>query len=191
MKEELSARFIVAAPECAKAKFEEILASIGFEPDVVCTSGEAAIREAQGVRALVLSAWKIEDMMGEELAERLGEDADVLMIVPGDYRDDDTACALPLYNPISPDALLQALRATAHMQEKLTVWQARARKAERTLEERKIVDRAKGRLMDECKMSEAQAHHLIQKRSMDQGRRIADVAREIMALETLDELAQA
>ena len=56
----------------------------------------------------------------------------------------------------------------------------KADKLERTLEDRKIVDRAKGRLMDTLHLSESEAHYRIQKQSMDSGRRIADVAREIL-----------
>ncbi|MBQ7051572.1 MAG: ANTAR domain-containing protein [Clostridia bacterium] len=48
------------------------------------------------------------------------------------------------------------------------------------LEERKIIERAKGRLMDQLKLSESDAHYRIQKRSMDMGRRIVDIAREIL-----------
>ena len=57
---------------------------------------------------------------------------------------------------------------------------ARAEKLSRTLEERKLIDRAKGKLMDTLHLTESEAHYRIQKASMDSGRRIADVAREIL-----------
>ena len=40
--------------------------------------------------------------------------------------------------------------------------------------------------MDALHLTEAQAHHHIQKKSMDSGRRIVDVAREILEAETLE-----
>ena len=58
-------------------------------------------------------------------------------------------------------------------------------KLERTLEDRKFIERAKGRLMDALKLNESDAHYRMQKKSMDSGRRIADVAREILELEDL------
>ena len=135
---------------------------------------------------LLLTTYQLSDMTGGELAKRLGENADVLMIVPADYEESEAdGGALLLYNPLSQEALHQALRATMHMQSKLLEQKAKAQKAERQLSERKIIDRAKGRLMDEKKMSEKEAHYLIQKTSMDQGRRIVDVAREILDAETL------
>ena len=57
---------------------------------------------------------------------------------------------------------------------------ARAEKLSRTLEERKLIDRAKGKLMDTLHLTESETHYRIQKASMDSGRRIADVAREIL-----------
>lgn len=187
MKEQLKSRFLVAAPECARAKFEEILSAIGFEPDAICQSGEEVIREAEGMHVLLLTAWKLADMTGSELTRRLGDEADVLMIVPGDYDDAEDCGALLLRNPLSQDALQQAIRATMQLQKKLLTWKAKAIRSERVLEERKIIDRAKGRLMDQLKMSEKQAHYHIQKKSMDTGRRNVDVAREILEAETLGE----
>ena len=116
-----------------------------------------------------------------ELARRLGEAGEVLMIVPQDYAESEGADnVLTLRNPISQDALVQALRALAHCQSRMEKLRLKADKLERTLEDRKIVDRAKGRLMDTLHLSEAEAHYRIQKQSMDSGRRIADVAREIL-----------
>ena len=187
MKDQLTGRFLLAAPECAKAKFEEILAAIALEPDAVCTSGEETIKEAQGAHVLLLTAYKLADMTGGELAKALGENADVLMIVPGDYEESEKdGGALLLRNPLSQDALYQAIRASMHAQKKTLAWKAKAQKSERVLEERKIIDRAKGRLMDKMKMSEKQAHYHIQKKSMDLGKRIVDVAREILEAEKLE-----
>lgn len=189
MKEEIACRFLAAAPECAQAKIEGILSAIGMTPDEFCTSGEATLAAAQDEHVMLLTTVRLPDMSGMELARRLGENADVLLVVPGDFAQEDAQdCgALLLRNPITQDALAQALRATRHMQGKMNALRARAKKLERTLEERKIIDRAKGRMMDELHMTEKQAHYAIQKKSMDLGRRIADIAREILEAETLAE----
>ena len=57
MKEQQSMKFLVAAPECAKAKFEGILSAISMEPDAICTSGEEAIRQSEGAHVLLLAAY--------------------------------------------------------------------------------------------------------------------------------------
>ncbi len=54
--------------------------------------------------------------------------------------------------------------------------------AKSTLAERKIVERAKGILMDQRQMSEDEAYRLLRKMAMDQGRRVSDVAQSVIAV---------
>ena len=75
---------------------------------------------------------------------------------------------------------MQSLITLAHCRLRMQQLRARAEKLSRTLEERKLIDRAKGKLMDTLHLTESEAHYRIQKASMDSGRRIADVAREIL-----------
>jgi len=53
------------------------------------------------------------------------------------------------------------------------------------LVERKLLDRAKGVLMDKRGMSEAEAYAALRQQAMKQGRRLADVARQIIAMADL------
>jgi len=48
------------------------------------------------------------------------------------------------------------------------------------LQTRRVVDRAKGILMDECGMKEAQAFDFIQKTAMQQRRKMGDVAQDVI-----------
>lgn len=187
MKEQQNSRFLVAVPECAKARFEEILSAISLTPDAICLSGEETVKQAQGTHVLLLTTYQLSDMTGAELAGQLKNNAEVLMIVPGDYDESEAEdCgALLLRNPLSQDALYQAIRATMHAQKKILAYKAKAEKSERMLEERKVIDKAKGRMIDQLHMTESQAHHYIQKKSMDAGRRIVDVAREILDMDEL------
>ena len=59
----------------------------------------------------------------------------------------------------------------------------RSDKCHYTAEE--IYERAKGRLMDLLHLSESDAHYRIQKKSMDSGRRIAEIAQEILDSEEI------
>ena len=51
----------------------------------------------------------------------------------------------------------------------------------RTIEEKKIIEQAKYLLMNRRQISEAEAHRYLQKRSMETGMRLVDVARRIIA----------
>ena len=155
MGESFSDRLWIAAPQAVAAKLSELLASAQIQPSgIVCTGSEAVSAAKDG--ALLLTTYRLPDMTGEELAKLLGDDADVLMIVPQDYEGMDSENVMMLRNPISQDALVQA-----------------------------VIDRAKGRLMDTLHITEAEAHYHIQKKSMDSGRRIADVAQDILSAEEI------
>lgn len=176
-------RVVVAAPAATAEKLEGILAAANIKPDAVYAEGAEALAAVRSEGAVMLTTWRLADMSGQELAERLGDAYDVLMIVPPDFEETAGNPALTLQNPVSPDALLQSVRAMRYCHGRLNALRSKTVKLERALEDRKVIDRAKGRLMDALGLTESQAHHRIQKRSMDTGRRLADVAQEILDAE--------
>lgn len=54
------------------------------------------------------------------------------------------------------------------------------RKAEASLKERALIDRAKAKIMQERRMSEPDAYRWLRRQAMDRGRRIADVAADLL-----------
>ena len=61
----------------------------------------------------------------------------------------------------------------------------RLAKVEDELEQRKVIDRAKRLLMDKRGMSEHDAYAALRKRAMDQGVKVAEIARQLLALSDL------
>lgn len=51
---------------------------------------------------------------------------------------------------------------------------------EQQLAERKLIERAKGILMDKRRLSETQAYELLRSQAMEQGLRLADIARQLI-----------
>jgi len=184
MPETTVSRLMIAAPQGVAAKLQGILATAGITPAAVYCTGEEAL--AAGADALLLTSWRLPDMTGPELVRKLPA-AGVMMIVPGDYdaQELEGMDVLTLHNPISQDALIQAVRAMCYCGAKLQALEKKAQKLERQLAERKVIERAKGRLMDALHLSEKEAHYHIQKKSMDTGRRIVDVAQEILDSEEI------
>jgi ANTAR domain len=79
-----------------------------------------------------------------------------------------------LIRPIRPDQLEPTIAlAVARFRE--------ARVLSRSLEERKVIERAKGRLMALHAMTEDAAFRWLRERAMDTRRRIANVARQVLA----------
>jgi len=184
MPETTVSRLLIAAPQGVAAKLQGILATAGIVPAAVYCTGEDLLAAGEDEHAFVLMSWCLEDMTGPELAKQLTA-AGVMMIVPGDYDPEELegADVLTLHNPISQDALIQAVRAMCYCGAKLQALRKKAQKLERQLAERKIIERAKGRLMDALHLSEKDAHYHMQKKSMDTGRRIVDIAQEILSSE--------
>ena len=178
-------RLVIAAPSGVVKKLQSILGAAEIEADAVCYSGQEALELLKEEEALLLTAVKLDDMTGAELAEQAGDAINVLMIVPGDYDEETADHVLLLRNPLSPDALVQAVRTMSHCAARMRALRAKAEKLDRQLKERKVIDRAKGRLMDALHLTEKEAHYRIQKKSMDTGRRIADVAQEILDSEEI------
>lgn len=73
--------------------------------------------------------------------------------------------------------ILDAAIARFHMVQKMRVELAETRRA---LEERKVIDRAKGILMRARGIGEDEAYSLMRKAAMDQGRKVADVAQALI-----------
>ena len=79
----------------------------------------------------------------------------------------------------SESALVQVLRAQS---EKLASTERELGAARRALQERKTIERAKGMLMARFGMSEEEAYKTLRRTSMEQNRRIADVAEATMSV---------
>lgn len=64
-------------------------------------------------------------------------------------------------------------------------WKHQAKKMEAALKERKLVERAKGILMEKKKLTERQAHELLRKTSMDTRKSMEEIAQAILLTENI------
>ncbi|HEV2754585.1 MAG TPA: response regulator [Actinomycetota bacterium] len=163
---------------------EEGLAVVGEAAD-----GEAAVRMAREVAPdLVIMDIKMPGMDGLTAAEKIVEDdlAAVLILTAFSQRDlvqraADAGAMGYLVKPFQKSDLLPAIEvAIARHAELAAVKKETAELTER-LETRKILDRAKGRLMDSGGMTEADAFRHIQQTAMRERRSMKSVAEEILA----------
>jgi hypothetical protein len=81
--------------------------------------------------------------------------------------------------PHLTQAIVDILRAQSERLESLTEELATVRES---LEERKLIERAKGILMNRQHLSEESAYRLLRKHAMNQNRRVAEVAQAILSL---------
>jgi len=139
--------------------------------DYIAKTSEARLAEAREELTLyrrdVMVLQELEAADNVSLIERFG-------IEPARSGFDSNPLSPPLARSMIELMQTQALR-LQHMQEELD----RSRSA---LEERKIIDRAKGLLMKHRKLREDEAYALLRKLAMDQSRRLVDVARAVLSM---------
>ena len=92
----------------------------------------------------------------------------------------DAGALAYLVKPFERAELVPAVEVALVRFRELVALNHQVERAEARLEARKLVDRAKGRLMDAGSMSEADAYSHIQHRAMGERRSMADVAAEII-----------
>lgn len=183
MTEFAASAIMLAAPQRVAVRLKDILENAGYEVNTVVFSGQDALQAAQegGSPGLLVTTYRLSDMTGLSLARRLGELGGALVIAPqGVELADAPDYVVTLANPINRDAFLQSAAVLLRMNERILRLGREVNRLTRTLDERKAIERAKGVLMDTMHLTEAEAHHRMQKLSMDSGKRLADVARGIL-----------
>ncbi len=86
-----------------------------------------------------------------------------------------------LVKPFQKSDLLPAIEMALGRHEQMVALERENADLAARLEARKLADRAKGRLMDDHAMSEAESWRFLQKAAMDSRRSIADVSRDVIA----------
>ena len=118
-----------------------------------------------------------------ELSE--ASDAAVLLLVPQDRLENTEARMLPcgvltLGKPLTSVLLTQSLRALCSMRERLRTREQKLQSVEETIEELKLVNRAKWLLITCLNMTEDEAHRYINRLAMQQARPKREIAESII-----------
>ncbi len=167
---------------------KEMLEEEGFEVVGEAGDGEAAIRLAREARPeLVIMDIKMPGLDGLEAAERIVHEgvAAVLILTAFSQRDlvqraAEAGAMGYLVKPFQKSDLMPAIEVALARQDQVAALKAEVEDVSRRLDTRKLLDRAKGRLMDERGMTEAAAFRHIQKIAMDDRRPMHEVARDFL-----------
>lgn len=96
-----------------------------------------------------------------------------------------------LINPIEPKDMRAAFIAAAHQQAKQRRLEEDVRELRERLAQRKLIEKAKGILMESAKVTEAEAFRLIQRQSQDKRKPMAEIATLIISATELVKAARA
>jgi two-component system, response regulator PdtaR len=182
-------RVVVAEDEAIiRLDLKEMLEEEGLEVVGEAGDGDAALRLARDhAPDLVIMDIKMPGMDGLSAAERIVDEELAAVLILTAFSQDalvrraaEAGAMGYLVKPFQKSDLLPAIEVAVARGAQLTALKREARDATERLATRKVVDRAKGRLMDRDGMTEADAFRLLQKRAMDERRSLRAVAEEVL-----------
>jgi len=173
----------------------EMLANLGYLVVGEANDGQSAVNMARELRPdLVVMDIKMPDMDGIEAAKVLTEEkiAPVLLLTAYSQqalieRARDAGVVGYLVKPFRESNLAPAIQITLARFEEFQALQKEVENLTEALETRKVVDRAKGILMDTQGLAEHEAFRRIQKMSMNTRRPMKDIAEAIILAHEVEE----
>ena len=186
-----SIRILVAEDdENARSLLVDLLRDLGHDVVAEVGTGEQAIVRAREARPdVVLLDVHMPGRSGIEAAETIANEVDEAAVVlfTGDstlsLSDRDaaaTAAIAFLPKPAPPRVIDSTVRLAARRARDLVKARRDATDARRQLENRKVIERAKGILMRRTGSSEQEAYRILQRTSQDRGEPMVDIARAVI-----------
>jgi response regulator NasT len=173
----------------------EMLANLGYLVVGEANDGQSAVNMARELRPdLVVMDIKMPDMDGIEAAKVLTEErlAPVLLLTAYSQQDlieraKEAGVVGYLVKPFRESNLAPAIQITLARFEEFQALQKEVDSLTEALETRKVVDRAKGILMDTQGLTEHDAFRRIQKMSMNTRRPMKEIAEAIILAHEVEE----
>lgn len=189
MKQEQAASvMIVSTTDKALGFFQKILPKEQFYPLIWAHSAGEAQRELvnRSVDIVVINA-PLTDEMGTELAIELAHSnsCGVMMMVKNDvyeqvsYKVEEYG-VLTLPRPCTAQQAFQTMKLLLATQQRLRALEQKTASLEEKMKEIRLVNRAKGLLMDNLKFTEQEAHRYIEKAAMDNCKKKSEIAQNII-----------
>jgi response regulator NasT len=192
LSEQPAPKILIAEDEAIiRLDLKEMLEEEGLDVVGEASDGEAAIRLARERKPdLVIMDIKMPGMDGLAAAEHIvSEDLGAVLILTAFSQRDLVQRAAEagamgyLVKPFQKADLMPAIEIAIARHAELGAVRKESRGLADQLETRKIVDRAKGKLMDGRGLTEAEAFRHLQKRAMDERRPMKAVAEEVLGAE--------
>jgi two-component system, response regulator PdtaR len=182
-------RIIIADDESLiRMDLREMLTNLGYLVVGEVADGRSAVNQARELRPdIIIMDIKMPDMDGIEAAKTLTEEriAPVVLLSAYSQRDlvqraREAGVVAYLVKPYREEELAPAIEVALARFQEFKELEGQVTDLQTALETRKLVDRAKGILMDKQGLSEADAFRKIQKMSMDNRKPMKDVAEAII-----------
>ena len=185
----MAVRVVIAEDEAIiRLDLKETLEEEGYDVVGETGRGDEAVELVKDLAPdLAILDVKMPGMDGLEAASRITAEkqAAVLILTAFSQRDliekaRDAGALAYLVKPFQRNELIPAVEVALGRFHEMRALQDENLSLAEQLETRKLVDRAKGRLMDNDDLSEAEAFRFLQKTAMDTRSRLQDVAQDVI-----------
>jgi response regulator NasT len=172
---------------------EEQLKGLGYDVIGIARSGAEAVNLAGRLKPdLIMMDIRMPEMEGTEAAARIRDASPVPIIMLTAYADKETikkaeaAGALAyLVKPVNENELPPAINIAMARFKELQSLRAQVNELEDSLEARKLIERAKGILMQRLGLNERDAYERLRQRARDKRAKMKDIAQAIIEAEEL------
>ena len=180
-------RIVVAEDETLiRLDLVEMLTEAGYEVVGEATNGEEAVLLVESLNPdLAILDVKMPILDGISAAEKIISRAPVLMLTAFSQKDlveraRDAGAMAYVVKPFAIGDLIPAIEIAVSRHRQLKALETEVANLHERLETRKIIDRAKGILMQALKLSEPEAFSWIQRTAMDRRMSMKDVASAVI-----------
>ncbi len=189
-----SLRILIAEDESVTALgLEQDLRSLGHTVIGIAGDGETAVSMARTLSPdLVLLDVRMPYLGGLEAAARIHDEQPIPIVIVTAYSDPETlgrAAGAPVFHylvkPVSAAQLGAAITVAQARHDEWLRQQRESLDLRRKLEDRKIIERAKGIIMEREGIAESAAYRLLQRTSQSRNMAMAELARSLIAAEEL------
>ena len=187
-----SLRIAVAEDEPLMRKYlEETLTVLGHQVVLMAKTGKELVQQYASVRPdLVITDVRMPDMDGLDAAAAIYASDLVPIIVVSAHHDqelieraENNHVVAYLVKPIKQENLAPAIAIAMRRFGEFQATRQEANDLRQALEDRKILERAKGILMKRTGLDEPEAFRRLQKLARDNNRKLVDIARNIVMAE--------
>jgi response regulator NasT len=171
--------------------FQKILPRLGHEVVCAVENGRELVEQCRQLRPdLVISDIKMPDMDGIDAAEELARERPLPVILVSAYHDPELIARAEgdhvlgyLVKPIKQADLEPVIALTMRRFEQIQILQQEAADLRQALEDRKVIERAKGILMKKTGLDEQAAFRRLQKLASERNLKLIAVAHSIVLAE--------
>ncbi len=187
-------RILVAEDESVTALgLEQDLRALGHTVIGIAGDGATAVSMARTLSPdIVLMDIRMPHLDGLEAAAAIHADRPVPIILVTAYSDADTIARvrdIPVFHylvkPVSAGQLAAAIEVARVRHEEWLSGRRESEELRRKLDERKVIERAKGILMEREGLSESAAYKVLQRTSQSRNMSMAELSRSLLAAEEL------